>query len=839
MKLSPTFINTLIISGVLIINVAGAFLSMESNADEMTNNTNLDPREVNRDSVQEVILDEVSLNDVNSGTLLFKQNGKAQFLQAPQLKTEVDITINGIVANVKVKQKFTNTSNEWQHGVYAFPLPDDSAINQLTMRVGERVIIGEIQEKSQARNTFNNAKKSGKKAALVEQHRPNLFTTNIANIPPNETVEVELVYFQQVSFQQVSFQQASANQQETNLGNNLGRNLDNKVGEFSLHFPMAITPRYQPNRAENFTNSSNTTNTSRTSSIQKSVIDDSLPQLSFQTTKQQGNNQTIDLSVNLFSGAELSQLNSINHSLISTNKATGHYALKLTNQPMNKDFKLVWQYQQQDLPQVLNFQQSYHDKNYGLLMLLPGSLAGTLSGAGALPQASDVTKNKEKASRELTFILDTSGSMAGNSLAQAKQAFKYALSSLQAHDSFQLIAFNSYPTQLFSAPVAASNQNKEQAWRFVAELKATGGTEIKSALDLALKQKVSAYYKTQIQTGIQTEEQASDFLAKETQEKDVEDNNKLQQIVFLTDGAVGNEAEIFIELAKNIGNKRLFTVGLGSAPNRFFMKKAAEIGRGSYQFISNQSELVKEMNSLFTKLSQPVLTNLALNIAQGNNIANQGGVKQGNIKINTTPNPIPDVYAGEPLFLSYQMTGTQKLADNINTEVSGIYQGKPWSFSINDAIADNTIQNEEFKSSAKPKAIPQKVPAPDLGISLQANATIPPLATLWARRKIADHFRQLMLYKEPEAKANIIALALEYHLITPFTSLVAVEQKISRPANQTAKAKQLTNTLPAGQKLPSTALNWQLQFNAAICLLLMSVISLMLLPVREKSAKKS
>lgn len=664
---------------------------------------------------------QVSLNDVGAGTLLFKQNNSKQFLQAPQLKTQVEIEINGLVANVKVKQKFTNTSNNWQHGVYAFPLPDNAAINQLKMRVGERVIVGEVQEKKQARKTFNNAKKSGRKAALIEQHRPNLFTTALANIPPNEEIEIELSYFQQVDYQ---------------------------AGEFSLHFPMAITPRYQPKGTSS------------------SGSHHSFPELSYQA---QG--QFIDLAVDLYSGAALAQVNSINHSLISTQQEAGHYTLKLVNQPLEKDFKLTWQYNEHALPQVLNFQQTYQDKKYGLLMVLPGD--------------HELNKSKITPLRELTFVLDTSGSMAGDSLAQAKQAFKYALTSLNEHDSFQLIAFNSYPTKLFEDPVLASETNKKHAWRFVSKLESTGGTEIKSALDLVLNKKLTA--------------------------KD-SNNEKLQQIVFLTDGAVGNEAEIFSDIEKNIGSKRLFTVGLGTAPNRYFMKKAAEIGRGSYQFISNHSELVKQMDRLFTKLSQPVLTDLTMGLNDVNTNA------KGELK--TTPNPIPDVYAGEPLFLSYQVTGEQS-----GSLLSGIYQGKTWSVNIKDYQQGNA-DNDVLGATKGSQTLLAKA---------KADQNIPPLATLWARRKIADHYRQLMLYKDAKAKANIIELALKYHLVTPFTSLVAVEKEVSRPSDKTANAKQLTNMLPAGQKLPSTALNWQWQFNGALCLLVMSVISLLLLPRREKN----
>lgn len=632
---------------------------------------------------------EVILDDVSSGALLFKQVGSEWFLQAPQLKTMVDMRIKGIVANVTVKQKFTNTSNEWQHAIYAFPLPDNSAVNQLKIKVAERVIIGQIQEKKKALKTYNKAKKNGQKAALVQQVRPNLFTTDVANIPPHESIEVELTYFQQIDYQ---------------------------VGLFSLHFPMAITPRYQPTNAVN------------------NPLND-LPNLIFQARNTNstatGTTQLIDLNVSLSSGAELALLNSVNHDVTATyhpnvkdresDQATGYYSLNLTNQVMQKEFKLIWQYQRKALPQVLNFKQDYKDNQYGLLMVLPG-----------------LHKAEKQSSRELTFILDTSGSMSGQSMAQAKQAFKYALTSLNENDSFQLISFNSFPTRLFQLPVVATKANKDNAWHYVSALRADGGTEIMSALAMALGEMSSP-------------------------------NDRLKQIVFLTDGAVGNEADIFSYIANNISDKRLFTVGLGTAPNRYFMKKAAEIGRGSYQFISDHRELTKGMQLLFSKLSHPVLTDLKLSL------------NEPNATILTAPDPIPDVYQNEPLFLSYQINGGQ--TDSLLT---GIYNGEPWSLPIE--LGDDITMVESLKPAFE--------------------SHIPAIATLWARRKIADYFRDLMLYKMPESKTNIIDLALGFHLVTPFTSLVAVEEKTSRPHHLNANAKQLKNNLPAGQKLPPTALNW-------------------------------
>lgn len=741
--------RTLVVMSVIaLLIMLSLSMSHQVNAQQNQSTAEGEEHEIGHQSQSDV-----SLDDVRSGALLFQQVGSHLFIPAPQLKTSVDMRIKGLVANVTVKQTFTNTSDQWQHAVYAFPLPDNSAVNQLKITVADRVIIGEVQEKKKALKTFNTAKKKGQKAALVQQVRPNLFTTDIANIPPHESIDVELTYFQQVDYQ---------------------------AGEFSLHFPMAITPRYQPSHE------------SKNSAYEQSY---SLPDLIYQARQssdsldasdslnvsKENNAQAhlIDLTVSLFSGAELAQLNSVNHSVVATyhpdvkgngnNQVSGDYSLKLSNQPMEKDFKLTWQYQQKALPQVLNFQQTYQDKKYGLLMVLPG-----------------LNNTDKPRDRELTFILDTSGSMEGQSLTQAKEAFKYALTSLTKNDTFQLISFNSYPTKLFQVPVAATNANKQNALNYVNRLKSTGGTEIMSALSMALG---------------------------ETSNQ----NEKLQQIVFLTDGAVGNEAEIFSYIAENISQKRLFTVGLGTAPNRYFMKKAAEIGRGSYQFISDHSELVKEMQLLFSKLSNPVLTDLKLSLNSAEKTNSTNNDNNTNSTLVTTPDPIPDVYQNEPLFLSYQISGKET-----GSLLTGIYKGAVWSLAVDGYDEQQTKKDSEL------------IGVTDT-VNTDAEGSIPPLATLWARRKIADHYRALMLNKTPESKQKIIDLALNFQLVTPFTSLVAVEEKISRPENASASTKQLKNNLPAGQKLPSTALNWQLNFYIGLVLLMLSM-TLMLVAKRKEQA---
>ncbi|MEM7294928.1 MAG: VIT domain-containing protein, partial [Pseudomonadota bacterium] len=126
-------------------------------------------------------------------------NGLQQ--SAPVVDTRMDVELTGLIERTTVTQSFTNTSSHWAEGVYTFPLPERVVVDKLEMRVGTRLIIGEIQEKQQARQSYARAKAAGQRTSLVEQARPNVFKTSLANIPPGETIEVAIGYQQLLSFE--------------------------------------------------------------------------------------------------------------------------------------------------------------------------------------------------------------------------------------------------------------------------------------------------------------------------------------------------------------------------------------------------------------------------------------------------------------------------------------------------------------------------------------------------------------------------------------------------------------------------------------------------------------
>ena len=164
----------------------------------------------------------VGIDDVRGGSLLFATKTPGRHVPAPLLATDVDISVSGPIARVKVRQTFLNPSKHWLEGRYVFPLPQQSAVHRMTMRAQDMEIVAEIKEKEAARKIYKQAQQSGRRAALIEQHRPNLFTTSVANLAPGGTIDVEISYLQRVRYDQ---------------------------GRFKLRFPLVVAPRFTPRRS--------------------------------------------------------------------------------------------------------------------------------------------------------------------------------------------------------------------------------------------------------------------------------------------------------------------------------------------------------------------------------------------------------------------------------------------------------------------------------------------------------------------------------------------------------------------------------------------------------------
>ena len=159
---------------------------------------------------------EAAPEKAKSGCFLMRRAKEEPWAIAPTLATEVRFRVAGVVARASVRQRFKNGTDGWLEGVYVFPLPETAAVDHLLMRVGERTIEGQIREREQAKVEYQQARDEGRKASLVEQERPNIFTTSVANLGPGEELVVEIEFQQTLAFDE---------------------------GEVRLRFPLVVGPR--------------------------------------------------------------------------------------------------------------------------------------------------------------------------------------------------------------------------------------------------------------------------------------------------------------------------------------------------------------------------------------------------------------------------------------------------------------------------------------------------------------------------------------------------------------------------------------------------------------------
>jgi len=662
----------------------------------------------------------VTPNQVGGGSLLARAGGG--YTPLPLLGMEIDVDIEGILVRSELSQVFHNPSPQCVEAIYVFPLPERAAVDDLELQIGDRRIVGEIHERREAQRIYADAKRAGRKASLLEQERPNLFTVSVANINPGETVQVHLRYLEEVRLE----------------GN-----------EFSFVFPMTFTPRYLPQRQLSSRERSEDVAdpASHDPDAERTNGSDDIAARSPQHTTRA---QTVSsregfferfydpadaerilppfrsasdwdaprarVSVRMRPGWPTRDVRSISHDISVAEENPGEWTVTLEDGSVraDRDFHLRWSPIQTDVPQAAFLTETRDDGDYGLLMLLPPQ-EGAIS-------ASDLPT-------ETLFVLDVSGSMDGPSIVQARRALQAALDRMAPADRFNILAFNQ-STQLFQTDFQpAGTAERAAARRWVGKLKADGGTEILGALRRGL--------------GLWNENEPESIH---------------RRIVFITDGAVGNELDVLSEVRKKLGELRIHTLGIGHAPNRYLMNKLAEYGRGHCEYLSTDPDLEARMDEFLARIERPAVTSLTL-------------AWNGVDPTDLSPEILPDLYSGQPLYLSARLSRTDSSAR------------LPPSVTVAGRIG-----SQSFTQSVL--ATPASDPRSGIG-------------TRWARARVGRWMDAAILGTDrTEIRENVIALGREFHLVTKYTSLVAVEQM---PTAETALlTERVPNALPHGSQLGGT-----------------------------------
>ena len=616
------------------------------------------------------------LGDNRDGALLFKSDIAGRYIKAPMVNTDVVMDIAGPVIRTTLSQTFENTSDEWVEGVYVFPLPENAAVDRLRMVIGGRLIEGQIKEKNQAKKIYQKAKAEGKKASLVEQERPNIFTASVANIGPHEKVAIQIEYQDKATI---------------------------KSGVFSTRFPMTVAPRYSP--PAKTIQIASTEGETRLALLDPVLDRDRItpPLMNPADEPTEYLRLPVTMQVNIDAGFPLDTIDSPYHEIKINTVDEDSARINFADGPVpaNKDFLLEWTAKPSEKPYSAVFSQEIGDDTYVLSMLTPPK-----------PQF-DVL---ETHNRESIYVIDTSGSMGGESIEQAKASLLMALEHLEPGDTFNIIRFASDHSTLFSTPKLANEQNLAKAKKFVHNLRANGGTEMAPALEEALRPTST-------------------------------DEGRVRQVLFITDGAIGNEQMLFAVMKDKLKDTRLFPVAIGSAPNSFFMSRAAKFGRGTFVQIGDISEVQKRMGTLFAALDNPVLTNLSSSLTAGGE---------------AYPSKIPDLYEGDPIVTITKMP-TAKV---------------PATLSF-----DGRLASTSWKTSHR------------INTATDANG----LSVLWARQKIADlEESRFDRQTAQDIDKKILKTALEHHIVSRLTSLVAVDISPSRAIGDQLVTKNVPTQLPKG-----------------------------------------
>lgn len=605
----------------------------------------------------------------------------------PLKKTEVRMDVTSGIVQTEVIQRFQNDLERPLEAVYIFPLPSEAAVEDFEIRLKGRTIRSVVKEREEAKATYEAAKAEGRKAALLEQERPNVFTTSVANLLPGESVDIVFSYVETMKL---------------------------RKDRYDLTFPMVVGQRYIPCRFN------------AAGEAQPAVADaHRINPPVLHPNLDSGHRLSIEVALE---GLPLAKVTSNTHAIKVVEHKADRYSVKLKDEVTIPDceFNLSLGLQKSESPAV-SFVQSLGDEPYGLLSVFP-------------PIGK---KRKHKAlAKDVIFLIDTSSSMSGESIAQAKSGLKRCLGILNPEDRFTIVRFSSDFSSFSPELRAATDSKIDEALEYVLGMTASGGTEMQPALEYVL-----------------------DMLPQES--------GRMPLVVFLTDGDVGNEDSLINLLSKKLNNTRLFTFGIGSAPNEFLLHRMAESGRGQSRFIRSHEDIGEVMSDFFQTLDAPVLTDV--------NVEWEGGT------VKTYPERCPDIFYGRPL----QLVASSVAGFQGQVRITGMLDGKEQTFSIDLA----------GQADKKHRAIEK----------------------LYGRMQVKDLMVKMMqadlATEKNELKQAIIEVALRLQLVTAYTSHIAVEEQVTVESGELVSVK-VPVAAPKGWTMYSTSTSETLQLLIALSMLL-------------------
>ncbi|MEM6971620.1 MAG: VIT domain-containing protein [Pseudomonadota bacterium] len=556
----------------------------------------------------------------------------------PLLTSDYDISIAGDMATVTLTQRFANPSAEPMTATYLFPLDTRAAVHAMEMHVGDEVVRAKIQEKAEAEATFKRAEAEGKAAALLTQHRPNMFTQAIANLMPGLPVDVTLSFVQPV------------------------RRVD---GALELAIPMIVGPRYrgapaQPtlvaardvaspehHDAQQLGPISDPARATppRADGWQIAPLPDHPPVAGVDLAPDSIDPDRVSLRLRLDAGGlPIAAFSSATHRLSVEGGTDGLSATLAEGRVIgNRDF-------------ILRYRLGGDATALGAMAHAERDGDGQPTGQGTVSlmlTPPEIGAEAQAAQRELVFVLDTSGSMHGAPMAASQRFMDTALAALRPDDAFRIVTFANTARHFSTSPLPATPANIAAARGHVAGLAAGGGTEIDRAINSAFDAPALP--------------------------------GRLRLVVFLSDGYIGDEATVLRSIRRRIGDARIYAFGIGTSVNRHLLEGMAEEGRGRVRYVDPTETASEAAERLARDLETPVLTEIT--------------VDWGSLAVaDATPARLPDLFAGDGLrvMARYNGAGTHQVT------VRGRVRGRPASLPVTLTLPEGPEGEADATTAALP-----------------------------------------------------------------------------------------------------------------------------------------
>ncbi len=461
-----------------------------------------------------------------------------------------------------------------------------------------------------------------------------------------------------------------------------------KDGWYSFVFPTVVGPRYNP--AGHSDPIAALPRGGKTTSPNATGVEYLAP------TERSGHD--LGITVRLDAGVAIEELKST-HEIVVEEQGSESTVVRLARETTipNRDFVLDFRVAGETIKSnLLTHRDPETGEGYFTLQVIPPRDARSLS----------------RQPMEMVFVIDCSGSMNGRPLEQAKEAVTAALTRLRRDDTFQIIRFSDGASQFGPTPVRATPRNLAAARRYLATLDGSGGTEMLRGVETAL--------------GFPQSPQPGSARGLPLARKSP---SHLRFVSFMTDGYIGNEADVLAAVHRNIGNARIFSFGVGSSVNRYLMERMASEGRGVAAYLGLRDSAQEVMSNFFDRVSHPALRDVEID---------WGGMEVRD----TYPRALPDLFVGRPLV------------------VAGRFEGTPGTLTLSGTAGDARRTLAVATHEGSPAA--------------------PYIAKVWARLSIADLTDRQATAGDPHGELgdSIRRIALRHQLVSSYTSFVAVDSSM-------------------------------------------------------------